>query len=92
MFFSSNIRILRNRRKRTQDIVAGELSMSRSTLNSYENGSIKNPTLDALMIFSKYFRLGLRRYRSAWAVGTRRRRRQHARCRAALRHGRPHRI
>lgn len=59
MFFSSNIRILRNRRKRTQDIVAGELSMSRSTLNSYENGSIKNPTLDALMIFSKYFRLSI---------------------------------
>lgn len=59
MFFSTNIKILRNRRKRTQDIVAGELGMSRSTLNSYENGSIKNPTLDALMIFSKYFRLSI---------------------------------
>jgi transcriptional regulator with XRE-family HTH domain len=59
MYFSSNIKLLRNRRKRTQDLVAGELGMSRSTFNSYENGSIKNPTLDALMVFSKYFRLSI---------------------------------
>src|SRR4051812_28495608 len=59
MHFSNNIKILRNRKKRTQDIVATELNMSRSTLNSYENGSIKNPTLDALMVFSKYFRLSI---------------------------------
>ncbi len=59
MYFNTNIKLLRNRRKRTQDVVAGELNMSRSTLNSYENGSIKNPTLDALMMFSKYFRLSI---------------------------------
>jgi transcriptional regulator with XRE-family HTH domain len=59
MYFSSNIKQLRNRRKRTQDVVATELGMSRSTLNSYENGSIKNPTLDALILFSKYFRLSI---------------------------------
>ena len=59
MYFSNNIKILRNRRKRTQDVVAGELNMSRSTLNSYENGSIKNPTLDALMLFSRYFKLSI---------------------------------
>ncbi len=59
MYFSNNIKTLRNRRKRTQDVVAGELGMSRSTLNSYENGSIKNPTLEALMAFSKYFRLSI---------------------------------
>jgi transcriptional regulator with XRE-family HTH domain len=59
MYFNTNIKILRNRRKRTQDVVAGELNMSRSTLNSYENGSIRNPTLDALMLFSKYFRLSI---------------------------------
>src|SRR6185436_12210087 len=28
-------------------------------LNSYENGSIKNPTLDALLSFSKYFRVSI---------------------------------
>ena len=59
MYFSQNIKTLRNRRKRTQDVVANELGMSRSTLNSYENGSIKNPTLEALMLFSKYFRLSI---------------------------------
>ena len=59
MHFSNNIKTLRNRRKRTQDVVANELGMSRSTLNSYENGSIKNPTLEALMLFSKYFRLSI---------------------------------
>ena len=59
MNFSHNIKTLRNRRKRTQDVVATELGMSRSTLNSYENGSIKNPTLEALLLFSKYFRLSI---------------------------------
>jgi transcriptional regulator with XRE-family HTH domain len=59
MHFNSNIKLLRNRKKRTQDVVAGELDMSRSTLNSYENGSIKNPTLDALMMFSRYFKLSI---------------------------------
>ena len=59
MYFNTNIRILRTRRDRTQDLVAGELGVSRSTLNSYENGSIKNPTLDALLSFSKYFKISI---------------------------------
>lgn len=59
MFFNTNIKILRNRRNRTQDVVSNELDISRSTLNSYENGSIKNPTLDALMAFSKYFKVSI---------------------------------
>jgi len=59
MYFSNNIKLLRNRKKRTQDLVSGELGISRSTLNSYENGSIKNPTLDALMMFSRYFKLSI---------------------------------
>lgn len=59
MLFNQNIKLLRNRRGRTQDIVANELEISRSTLNSYENGSIKNPTLDALMMFSKYYRISI---------------------------------
>jgi transcriptional regulator with XRE-family HTH domain len=59
MYFSTNIKIMRARRNRTQDIVASELGFSRSTLNSYENGSIKNPTLDALMLFSKYFKVSI---------------------------------
>lgn len=59
MYFNSNIKILRQRRNRTQDLVATELGISRSTLNSYENGSIKNPTLEALMGFTKYFKISI---------------------------------
>ena len=57
MSFNSNIKLLRQRRKLTQDMIAGELGISRSTYNSYENGSVVNPTLEALLSFSKYFRL-----------------------------------
>lgn len=59
MYFNTNIKILRQRRNRTQDLVATELGISRSTLNSYENGSIKNPTLEALMAFTKYFKVSI---------------------------------
>jgi transcriptional regulator with XRE-family HTH domain len=59
MYFNTNIKILRQRKNRTQDIVANELGVTRSTLNSYENGSIKNPTLDMLIGFSKYFKLSI---------------------------------
>ncbi|MFM7176264.1 MAG: helix-turn-helix transcriptional regulator [Bacteroidota bacterium] len=40
MYFPGNIKLLRKRRNRTQDVVAGELGFSRSTLNSYENGIV----------------------------------------------------
>ncbi len=59
MHFSNNIKLLRQRRQRTQDVVAGELGMSRSTFNSYENGLITNPTVEALIGFSSYFKLSI---------------------------------
>ena len=59
MIFSNNVKLLRTRKSKTQDIVARELGMSRSTLNSYENGSVKNPTLEALMGFSKYYKVSI---------------------------------
>ena len=59
MIFNANIKLMRQRRKLTQDHVAGELGISRSTLNSYENGSVQNPTLEMLMSFSKYFRVSI---------------------------------
>src|SRR5262245_31559795 len=55
--FSNNVRFLRNRRGRTQEIAANELKVSRSTLNSYENGSVKNPTLEPLIEFSNHYRM-----------------------------------
>ena len=59
MIFNANIKLLRQRRKLTQDHVSGELGISRSTLNSYENGSVQNPTLEMLLAFSKYFRVSI---------------------------------
>ena len=59
MHFSNNIKIFRQRRNRTQDVVAGELGISRSTLNSYENGSVVNPTVEALISFSKYYKVSI---------------------------------
>ncbi len=59
MHFSTNIKLLRTRKNLTQDEVSNEFGFSRSTLNSYENGSIKNPTLEALIQFSKYYRISI---------------------------------
>lgn len=59
MYFNSNIKLLRKRRERTQEVVAGEIGVSRSTLNSYENGLIVNPTLEALIMFSDYFKISI---------------------------------
>lgn len=59
MHFSNNIKLLRSRKKRTQDVVARELGMSRSTMNSYENGLITNPTIESLISFSAYYRVSI---------------------------------
>ncbi len=59
MFFNSNIKHLRQQRKKTQDEVARALGISRSTLNSYENGSVQNPTLEALVRFSRYYKISI---------------------------------
>lgn len=52
--FSSNIKLLRKRRRRTQDDVAVALHMKRSTLSGYEN-EVAQPSIDALIAFSKYY-------------------------------------
>jgi len=59
MNLSTNLRFLRSRRRRTQDVVATELGITRSTLNNYESGVVVNPTLDLLVRFSKYFRISI---------------------------------
>lgn len=52
--FSSNIKLLRKRRGRTQDDVAVALNMKRSTLSGYEN-EVAQPAIDALIALSKYY-------------------------------------
>jgi len=58
MYFTSNIRILRKRKGRTQDEVAIALNLKRSTLSGYENG-IAQPGIDVLVSFSKYFNISI---------------------------------
>ncbi len=58
MFFSSNIKFLRKRRKRTQDDVAVALDMKRSTLSGYENG-VAQPSVSVLVAFSGYFNVAI---------------------------------
>ncbi len=56
--FSSNIKLLRNRKKRTQNEVAAALNLKRTTVNALEN-SISQPTVPQLQVFSKYFGIAI---------------------------------
>jgi transcriptional regulator with XRE-family HTH domain len=58
MYFTSNIKILRKRRGRTQDDVAVALNLKRSTLSGYENG-VAQPGIEILISFSKYFNMSI---------------------------------
>ncbi len=58
MYFTSNIKILRKRRGRTQDEVAFALNLKRSTLSGYENG-VAQPGIDVLISFSGYFNVSI---------------------------------
>lgn len=58
MYFNTNIKLLRKRRKRTQDEVALALNMKRSTLSGYEN-EVSQPTVAALVAFSKYYGIAI---------------------------------
>jgi len=56
--FSSNIKLLRKRRGRTQDDVALTLNMKRSTLSGYEN-EVAQPAIDSLIALSKYYSVSI---------------------------------
>ncbi|MFH2142548.1 MAG: XRE family transcriptional regulator [Bacteroidota bacterium] len=58
MYFNSNIKLLRNRKGRTQDEVAHALNMKRSTLSGYEN-NVAQPNMDALIALSKFFGIAI---------------------------------
>lgn len=57
-FFSSNIKLLRSRKNRTQSDLAAALEMKRTTVNAVEN-SISQPTVPQLQAFSKYFGIAI---------------------------------
>ena len=58
MYFGSNIKFLRNRKKITQDQLATALEINRSTLNNYEN-EISGPNLNSLILLSDYFHVAI---------------------------------
>lgn len=58
MYFDSNIKLLRKRKKLTQDEVATKLQMKRSTLSGYEN-RVAQPGLDMLLLFSAYYNIAI---------------------------------
>jgi len=56
--FSKNIKLLRKRRKCTQDETAFSLGLKRSTLSGYEN-NVALPTIETLISFSTYFNIAI---------------------------------
>lgn len=58
MYFQANMKLLRNRRGRTQEEVSNFLKMKRSTYSGYENG-VAEPGLDILIRLSEYYRVAL---------------------------------
>jgi len=54
IFFSSNLKLLRKRRKRTQDDVAFTTRIKRPTLSGYENSGVM-PSVENLLVLSDYF-------------------------------------
>ena len=58
MYFGSNIKFLRNRKKLTQDQLSTILEINRSTLNNYEN-EISGPNLNSLILLSDYFHVAV---------------------------------
>ena len=56
-FFNSNLRLLRKRKKLTQEDLAKELKSTRSTINNYENGIA--PSLENLALMSEYFGISM---------------------------------
>jgi transcriptional regulator with XRE-family HTH domain len=58
MYFAENIKLLRKRRKYSQDDEANSLGIKRTTLCSYENGSTE-PSMDTLIRFAEFYKISL---------------------------------
>lgn len=58
MHFDSNIKLLRKRKKRTQDEVAEQLKMKRSTLSGYEN-RVAQPGVEVLLLFADFYQIAV---------------------------------
>ncbi|MBT3301227.1 MAG: LexA family transcriptional regulator [Bacteroidetes bacterium] len=56
--FNANIKLLRKRLRITQEDVANELNMKRSTLSGLEN-NVSQPTITALLTFSNFYKVSI---------------------------------
>lgn len=59
MFFSENIKFLRERKKINQEDLAAQLEIGRSKLNALENGQTKAPAPEDYVRFSEYFKISI---------------------------------
>jgi transcriptional regulator with XRE-family HTH domain len=59
IFWDSNLKFLRNRKKLSQDDLANSLKITRAKLNGHENGVSKNPPLEDLIKISDFFKLAI---------------------------------
>jgi transcriptional regulator with XRE-family HTH domain len=59
LFFHSNIRYLRERRKMSQEDVARDLELSRNKLQALESGKTVNPSAADMVRFSEYFKVNV---------------------------------
>ena len=59
IFFHSNIRFLRKRKKLTQEDIAQALGLLRSKLQPLETGAVKNPSIEDVIKFSEYFKISV---------------------------------
>ena len=58
-FFAGNLKFLRERRKLTQQDLAGKLSATRSKVNALESGQTKSPTLEDFLSVSELFGISI---------------------------------
>jgi transcriptional regulator with XRE-family HTH domain len=58
MGIGKNLKLLRNRRKRSQEEVATELGLTRSSYSGYEN-NVAQPNLESLILFSDYYQVSI---------------------------------
>jgi len=59
IFWSSNVKFLRNRKKISQEEMAAAVGMTRAKINAHESGHSKNPTLEDLTTFSAFFAVAI---------------------------------
>jgi Predicted transcriptional regulators len=59
VFFPSNVRFLRERKKLTQEHMANILGISRSKLNALESGQTKAPQPEDFLNYSEYFKISV---------------------------------